>query len=588
MCTAADLKPFRPMPKFLCIKGIIFFSFWQGFGISILVALGLLSSTRYATETLSLAIQDTLICFEMPLFSILHLYAFSHHDFIEPGVAYCGRLPFVYAFRDSILGFKDVLEDSLTTLRGSGFSYKTFEPSEGALHHQGIVRERRVRAGLRYSAGGKQKYWLPMAGENEGRAHGRKTLVDEVPEARNSRLKNILHRINPIHHDQMGGTGYAPLLPDQAAEIVHEERVPDDESERRPLTDHRMGNIGRWDFNPMHYGLHQNDSDDGSDLEEVTFGEPRKEEEDLYQDARRLTYGDYNNPVVDASQEEASRLMRAMEDGMLASHPAAPSSKKGKARQKSLTSMSTSLLHSDDRIETSVPSSQPGKTKRDSILLRLPPRSDSKVDRKSKTKRDARKDRLPEGCVDLLIEDREATEGRARRNRLKGEANRFTSVSPQKVFKVIHPELSIPAGSDRSRRASENGRRSDPRRLVDGHPSSHQGLLGHDPDQQGPIDEDGPRRDADESASRWVGEVRMIVDMQEDVQATQIDSSGSSDGDEDRAYRSDASHPPSPPPDDRRWTSDLVEGPDDRRAAHDHRSAGIQLSSSLIRNPWDG
>lgn len=33
------------MPKFLCVKGIIFFSFWQGFGISILVAMGLLQTS---------------------------------------------------------------------------------------------------------------------------------------------------------------------------------------------------------------------------------------------------------------------------------------------------------------------------------------------------------------------------------------------------------------------------------------------------------------------------------------------------------------------------------------------------------------
>ena len=34
-------------------------------------------TARYETEKLSLAVQDTLICFEMPLFAFLHLYAFS-------------------------------------------------------------------------------------------------------------------------------------------------------------------------------------------------------------------------------------------------------------------------------------------------------------------------------------------------------------------------------------------------------------------------------------------------------------------------------------------------------------------------------
>jgi hypothetical protein len=303
------------MPKFLCIKGVIFFSFWQGFGISILVALGLLKSSqslltifrlqltilkifsfrsrlaRYPTETLSLAIQDTLICFEMPLFSILHLYAFSHKDFVEPNVAYCGRLPFVHAFRDSILGFKDVLEDTVMTLRGTGFSYKTFEPAEGALHHQGMVRERRVRAGLRYSAGGKQKYWLPMVGENEGSAYGRKSTADQVPEARTTRWTKFMDKITPGQDSMSSKSGYAPLLPEQAADVIHTEGVSASEAERRPLNDHLMGNVGRWDVDGLGYGLNDNDSDDGSELDEVTFGEPRREEELLYHDARRLTYG---------------------------------------------------------------------------------------------------------------------------------------------------------------------------------------------------------------------------------------------------------------------------------------------------------
>src|SRR5271156_3855398 len=40
VCMFEDLKPFRPVPKFLCIKLIIFASYWQGFFLSILQAAG--------------------------------------------------------------------------------------------------------------------------------------------------------------------------------------------------------------------------------------------------------------------------------------------------------------------------------------------------------------------------------------------------------------------------------------------------------------------------------------------------------------------------------------------------------------------
>ncbi|KWU41892.1 DUF300-domain-containing protein, partial [Rhodotorula sp. JG-1b] len=163
VATNADLKPYRPMPKFLSVKGIIFFSFWQGFGVSILVAAGWLRSSRMETEKLSVAVQDTLVCLEMPLFAFLHLYAFSHTDYVDKNHVVSGRLPVWYALRDAF-GFKDLFLDSVTTLRGTGFSYRTYEPASGAAHASGLVRDRRIRAGLRYSVDGRRKYWLNQPG----------------------------------------------------------------------------------------------------------------------------------------------------------------------------------------------------------------------------------------------------------------------------------------------------------------------------------------------------------------------------------------------------------------------------------------
>ncbi len=161
-CDDANNSVRRPMPKFLCVKGILFFSFWQATGVSLLVSLGAIKKLGPYTdkEHISLGLTDTLICLEMPFFAIAHLVAFSHRDYIDNKLAYVGRMPMRHAFRDAF-GLKDVVEDARATLGGQGMDYREFEPSEGHMH-QGLGRERRIRAGLRYSRGGQGKYWLPQ------------------------------------------------------------------------------------------------------------------------------------------------------------------------------------------------------------------------------------------------------------------------------------------------------------------------------------------------------------------------------------------------------------------------------------------
>lgn len=104
-------------------------------------------------EFMSLAVQDMLICFEMPLFALAHACAFSHKDYIDAFATHAARLPVFYAARDAI-GIYDVWTDSITTIRGTGYGYQTFEPSEGAVHAE-LARTRRYKAGLRYAEGGR-------------------------------------------------------------------------------------------------------------------------------------------------------------------------------------------------------------------------------------------------------------------------------------------------------------------------------------------------------------------------------------------------------------------------------------------------
>ncbi|OSC98871.1 DUF300-domain-containing protein [Trametes coccinea BRFM310] len=303
MCVNDDLKPFRPMPKFLCVKGILFFSFWQSIFISILVASGAIKKLGPYTdrEHISLGLTDTLICFEMPFFAVAHMYAFSTRDYIDKHTAYVARMPFIYALRDAF-GLRDVIEDCKATLRGEGIDYREFEPSEGRIH-QGAGRDRRIRAGLRYSQGGRRKYWLPQPATTTGppgkferrvnRAIGRVAGADQTEEV------------------------YAPLLGQQASDVVH--TAPD---LRSPTADEGFSLFAAVDDGLL--------ADEGYEL---PFGEIDPADEELFAHSRQYLFGDYNYPCVDVSSELARKTMWVEEERILRDEHSAWFSPIGAARR---------------------------------------------------------------------------------------------------------------------------------------------------------------------------------------------------------------------------------------------------------------
>ncbi|KAI0644011.1 DUF300-domain-containing protein [Trametes meyenii] len=299
MCVSEDLKPFRPMPKFLCVKGILFFSFWQSIFISILVAGGAIKRLGPYTdnEHISLGLTDTLICFEMPLFAIAHMYAFATRDYVDKHASYVARMPFPYAFRDAF-GFRDVVEDVKLTLHGEGMDYREFEPSEGQIH-QGAGRDRRIRAGLRYSQGGRRKYWLPQPAS---------------PSAPPSKFERRINRaVGRIAGPDQTEEVYAPLLRNQASDVVHtasDLRSPPDEG----------------------FSLFADDgAEEGYDL---PFGEPDDMDEELFAHSKQYLFGDYNYPCVDVSSEQARRTMWAAEERILRDEHSAWFSPVGGARRR--------------------------------------------------------------------------------------------------------------------------------------------------------------------------------------------------------------------------------------------------------------
>jgi hypothetical protein len=75
---AKELGPHKPLAKFMCVKGIVFFCFWQGVLLKVLTAFGIINSKHFwlDVEHIQEAIQNALVIVEMVFFSVIQQYAF--------------------------------------------------------------------------------------------------------------------------------------------------------------------------------------------------------------------------------------------------------------------------------------------------------------------------------------------------------------------------------------------------------------------------------------------------------------------------------------------------------------------------------
>jgi len=183
-----------------------------------------------------------------------------------------------YAFRDAF-GAKDVVEDSKATLRGKGMDYREFEPAEG-LMHQGVGLENRIRAGLRYSGGGRKKYWLPKTAGQDRRPGRAERVVNKA-------IRGIASNNEGVH---------APLLENQAEGVVH-------------LAPDMMG-----DGEETIWDAEREDGEEGYDL---PFGDVDEMDEELFDHSKKYLFGDYNYPTIDVSTESARVTIWAEEERVL-------------------------------------------------------------------------------------------------------------------------------------------------------------------------------------------------------------------------------------------------------------------------------
>eukprot|EP01137_Pigoraptor_chileana_P014250 Opistho-2@68651 len=108
-----QLAPFKPVPKFMCVKAIIFFSFWQGIVISGLVTVDLIHDVgNYTAENVSTGVQNFLICIEMLFAACAHAYAFPYKEY--EGMMNDSKLTMWKTVLD-IIQIRDVVDDTSTS-----------------------------------------------------------------------------------------------------------------------------------------------------------------------------------------------------------------------------------------------------------------------------------------------------------------------------------------------------------------------------------------------------------------------------------------------------------------------------------------
>ncbi|XP_028400020.1 transmembrane protein 184C-like [Dendronephthya gigantea] len=122
--THKELQPIKPFGKFLCIKMVVFATFWQAALIGILVKAGVISGEKTwefkDVEDVSTGIQNFCICVEMFIAAVAHYYVFSHTPFVDPNAP---SYPCWASFR-SMFDMSDVRQDMTNHVRVVGRSVK--------------------------------------------------------------------------------------------------------------------------------------------------------------------------------------------------------------------------------------------------------------------------------------------------------------------------------------------------------------------------------------------------------------------------------------------------------------------------------
>ncbi|GLT27917.1 hypothetical protein SLA2020_028830 [Shorea laevis] len=115
--TMDELAHIKPLAKFLTFKSIVFLTWWQGVAIAIFYSLGLFRSVIAEGFKSKSSFQDFIICIEMGIASIVHLYVFPAKPYELMGDRFPGTISVLgdYASTDCSLDPDEVRDSERPT-----------------------------------------------------------------------------------------------------------------------------------------------------------------------------------------------------------------------------------------------------------------------------------------------------------------------------------------------------------------------------------------------------------------------------------------------------------------------------------------
>jgi hypothetical protein len=111
------LRAYNPVPKFLCIKAVLFLSFWQSVVLAFLSRFQILHEIgSWSVENVQTGIQNLLICFEMCFVALAHHRAFPWEPYEHGNPSLRSSILSDHlAFEDAMRDFNEVMPVVLPT-----------------------------------------------------------------------------------------------------------------------------------------------------------------------------------------------------------------------------------------------------------------------------------------------------------------------------------------------------------------------------------------------------------------------------------------------------------------------------------------